>query len=302
MLSACAAATPPPEPVTAKPEPQDPGPLAERWMLPSKILDGREKTLVSEEALIERLLGAKVVYVGEKHHSPHDHAVQLRIVHLLRERDPSIGIGLEMVKRPFQGGLDRYLGGQIHEEQLLTEVEWEERWGYSFFLYRPIFRYAKEHGIPIYALNAPDEITEKVARGGLDSLDSTERESLPDLDLENTAYEAVVREAFAGHHDGSMSFENFYIAQVIWDETMAYEVARILRTDGGPKRLVVLAGGGHVEDGHGIPVRAAKRGAAPHATILPLLLKNDGPTIDEALADPGGDFVWLMGEAVEALP
>jgi uncharacterized iron-regulated protein len=95
-----------------------------------------------------------------------------------------------------------------------------------------------------------------------------------------------------------MSFDNFYAAQVIWDETMAYEVARVLRTADPPNRIVVLAGGGHVRDGLGIPARAAKRGATPHKTILPLLIKEDGPTVEEARAEPSADYVWLMGEAL----
>jgi uncharacterized iron-regulated protein len=277
-------------------------------MLPSRILDGANGQMISEEALIDALLGARAIYVGEKHHSPHDHSVQLRIVHAIHQKDPSLAIGLEMVKRPFQPALDRFLKGETDEETFLSEVEWEDRWGYPFFLYRPILRYAKEKGIPVYALNAKDEITRKVAREGIDALDETERASIPDLDLSNEAHREQVREAFDGHHHGEsgnhggMSFENFYAAQVIWDETMAYEVARVLRSDSPPNRIVVIAGSGHVRDGHGIPNRAAKRGATPHRTILPLLIKEDGPTVESAREEPGADFVWLMGEAVASLP
>ena len=186
--------------------------------------------------------------------------MQLKIVDLLRQRDPSLAIGLEMVKRPFQPALDRYLTGDIDEETFLREVEWDDRWGYPFFLYRPILRYAKEHRLPVYALNAKDEVTSKVARDGIDALDETERASIPDLDLGNEQHRAQIREAFDGHHahggegaHGQMSFDNFYAAQVIWDETMAYEIARVLRSEQPPNRIVVLAGGGHVRDGLGDP-------------------------------------------------
>lgn len=273
-------------------------------MLPSRILDAQKQAIISEESLVSSLLEARVVYVGEKHNSPHDHAVQMRILHLLREQDPSIGIGLEMVKRPFQPALDRFLSGETDEDTFLAEVEWDERWGFPFFLYRPVLRYAKAYGIPVYALNARDEITRKVAREGIDALDEMERAAIPDLDLTNEAHRQAVMEAFGGHHHGVMeehgphgalSFDNFYAAQVIWDETMAYEVARILREEGAPERLVVLAGAGHVRDGHGIPARAAKRGAKPYRTVLPLLLREEGPTLDQVKAEPGSDFVWLMG-------
>jgi uncharacterized iron-regulated protein len=277
-------------------------------MLPSKIMDGTNGQIVTEEVLAQALLSARAIYVGEKHHSPHDHSVQLKIVDMIHQRDPSLAIGLEMVKRPFQAVLDRYLSGEIDEETFLKEVEWDDRWGFPFFLYRPIFRYAKEKKIPVYALNAKDEVTEQVARGGVESLDETDKASIPDLDLTNEAHKAALREAFEGHHHsdqggsahGSMSFENFYAAQVIWDETMAYEVARVLRTP-EPHRIVVLAGSGHIRDGLGIPHRAAKRGASPLKIVLPVFLKEDGPTVEEARAEPGGDFVWLMGEQVDSI-
>jgi uncharacterized iron-regulated protein len=276
-------------------------------MLPSRIMDGANGQLITEETLANALLAARAIYVGEKHHSPHDHSVQLKIVHMIHQRDPSLAIGLEMVKRPFQPVVDKFLSGEIDEQTFLEQVEWEDRWGYPFFLYRPLFRYAKENKIPIYALNVKDEVTKKVAREGVDALDADEKASIPDLDLSNEAHKAAAREAFDGHHSdesgshGSMSFENFYAAQVLWDETMAYEVARVLRSEQPPNRIVVLAGSGHVRDGHGIPQRAAKRGAEPHKIVLPLFLKEDGPTVEEARAEPGADFVWLMGDAVEAL-
>ena len=43
-------------------------------------------------------------------------------------------------------------------------------------LYRPIFRFAKEHAIPMVALNADRELTEKVGEVGLEGLNGAERE------------------------------------------------------------------------------------------------------------------------------
>ena len=99
-------------------------------------------------------------------------------------------------------------------------MEWEDRWGYSFELYRGILEFARAHGIPVYALNVPDEITEAVAGGGVDSLTAEQRESLPDLDLSNEEYRAEMQEIFSAHHHAQLErFEDFYAAQVIWDET-----------------------------------------------------------------------------------
>src|SRR5262249_11935757 len=160
-------------------------------------------------------------------------------------------------KRPFQGALDDYLAGKIDAEELVEKSEWEDRWGYSFELYRPILEFARAHQIPIIALNAPDEITSTVATKGFEGLSDDERASLPDLDLSNEQHRELMREVFGGHHAHAHAgtFENFYAAQVIWDETMAYEIARALGEEGAPHRVVVLAGDGHIRFGYGIPSR-----------------------------------------------
>src|SRR5262245_25513326 len=131
-----------------------------------------------------------------------------------------------MIKRPFQPALDEYLAGEIEDEELLERIEWEERWGYSFELYRCIREFARAHAIPVHDLNVPDEIPRAVSRGGVEALSEEERAALPDLDLGNEAHRAMVKEAFGAHHGhGELSFDHFYAAQVIWDETMAYEIA-----------------------------------------------------------------------------
>lgn len=277
----------------------DPGPLAEAWRLPARIVDGETGEEISEQALVDQLDDARVVYVAERHDSPHDHAVQLAVIHALHQRDPSIGIGMEMFKRPFQKWVTDYVEGEIDEAEMLEKTEWDQRWGFDFALYRPILEYAREHRIPIYALNARDEITRQVARRGLAALDPVDRDAVPELDLTDEAHRSVIQEVFDAHGmgasaHGGMDFENFYTAQVIWDETMAHEVARELSSDGAPRRMVVLAGGGHIRFGMGIPSRAARRGAEPFLTVYPKIEKEDaGELVGTGLAD----YLWLMSHA-----
>jgi uncharacterized iron-regulated protein len=120
------------------------------------------------------------------------------------------------------------------------------------------------------ALNAPREITRKVAREGLDALTPEERATVPPLDLTVEAHRAFVREAFGAHgaQMDAAKFERFYTAQVVWDETMAEGVARWLAAAGPGSRMVVVAGNGHVQGRHAIPARAERRGAAPYVSIV----------------------------------
>lgn len=248
---------------------------------------------LSFDELIDRLLESRVVYVGEQHDREADHAAQRAIFEALHARDPSLALGLEMVQRPEQPALDAYVARAIDEPELLERLRWSERWGFDFALYRPMFVLAREHALPIMALNAPSELTRAIAREGLGSLSDEQRADLPELDLENEPHRAMVEEALRGHPSMSDAMlERFYTAQVVWDETMADRVASFLERS--PRRMVVLAGAMHVQAGHGIPARAARRGAGPYAIVLPI-------TANELAAarrarPPIADFLWVIPE------
>lgn len=265
-------------------------------MAPAQIIDGRTGEVVLESELVRRMLESRVIYIAEIHTRPQDHAIQLHLLDAIRKSDPSLGLGLEMYKRPFQEGVDQYLAGTLDEAQMLKATEWPKRWGYDFALYRPIIEYARTHQIPIYALNAQDELTRAVARKGVEELSPELQARLVKLDLGNAAHRKVIREVFDEHGmaGGKMTFENFYTAQVIWDETMAHVVAERLLAEEGPRRIVVLAGGGHIRHGHGIPSRAAARGAKPWVSIYPFVAHGDAEAIAEIVKEQVADFVWVM--------
>ncbi len=214
---------------------------------------------------------ARAVYVGEEHSNPHHHAIQLRVLEEVYGRDRSLAIGLEMVQRPFQPALDRWGRGELTEAALQDALEWQTRWGFDWALYAPIFRFAQAHRIPLVALNARRELTKRIAKVGVDALDPAERAEMPELVLDDADHRAMVVEMMGGHHGTSdpASFDRMYAAQVTWDETMADSVARWLARADAPRRIVVLAGEGHVQHGLGIPKRAARRGIAPFVTVLP---------------------------------
>ncbi|NJN24428.1 MAG: ChaN family lipoprotein, partial [Acaryochloridaceae cyanobacterium RL_2_7] len=83
-----------------------------------------------------------------------------------------------------------------------------------------------------------------------------------EIDTSNEAYKAYVSGAFGGHgghgSHGNLNFDNFFAAQVTWDETMAAAIAAYQQEN--PKtQVVVLAGQGHVIYGFGIPSRVKRR-------------------------------------------
>jgi uncharacterized iron-regulated protein len=251
-------------------------------------------SLMNMERLIEQVADKRVVYVGESHTQYQHHLNQLALIEGMHERQPRLAIGLEFFFQPFQAALDRYIAGEIEEEALLRETEYFDRWHFDYRLYRPIFRYAREHGIPLIALNLEREITKQVAKGGIESLTEEQKARLPqEIDRENEAYRARVQEVFNHHpqHNQS-SFENFLEVQLLWDESMAERAATWLQAN-ADGHMVILAGVGHLMYKNGIPERLQRRVLISSAVILNVNVLSE---LEPGVAD------YLVMAAGEKLP
>jgi uncharacterized iron-regulated protein len=244
--------------------------------------------------MLQEFAQANVIYLAETHDRPADHQAQLEIIQALHRLRPDLVIAMEMFQQPFQPSLDRYLAGKLTEEQLQTQTEYQKRWGFPWEFYAPVLRFAKTNQVPVVALNLPGEITRKVARQGLDSLTEIERNAIPDSILKGPdTYRDRLLTLYQEMHQGkgnSANFERFFLAQVLWDETMADRIAQLLKQS--PKRLVVvLAGQGHINYGDGIPDRVARRLSAQSLKQISVLLN---PTPEQAKDGAIADYFWYF--------
>jgi len=233
----------------------------------TRVLD--MSSLSNMDGLIEKIADRRVVFVGETHDRYDHHLNQLAIIKGLYGPNTDLAIGLEFFQQPFQEYLDRYVAREIDERELLTKSEYFDRWRYDYRLYRPILRFAREKGIPLIALNVPRELTERVASKGFEGLDETDRAQVPkEIDRNDPQYRKRIEEVFA-HHPRSeeKNFEHFLDAQLLWDEGMAERAADYLRQN-PEKRMVVLAGSGHLMYGQGIPGRLLRRNPVSSAIVI----------------------------------
>jgi uncharacterized iron-regulated protein len=208
--------------------------------------------------IVKANLDAKAFLIGENHDDYAHHDSQLQFVKELNEAGKDVAVGLEMFQRRFQPVLDAYLKGEISQGDMLLQSEYFSRWRFDFRLYKPIFDYAKEHGIPLIALNLEQEITKKVSAGGIPSLSEDEIGQIPsDIEYTGGMYKSFLHSVFGMHAMGK-DFENFYQAQILWDETMADTAANYVK-EHPEKTMVILAGNGHVRYGYGIAKRFERR-------------------------------------------
>jgi uncharacterized iron-regulated protein len=239
------------------------------------------------DALLDVLADKRVIYIGESHDRYEDHLNQLGILRGLQARGRDLAIGMEFFQQPFQPVLDAFVAGTLGEADFLKQSEYFERWRFDYRLYRPLLRFAREHGIPVIALNVPKEITDQVGDGGIASLSAADAAKIPaELDRDDDTYRQRIEAVFAMHPKGDdASFERFLEVQLLWDEGMAERAAEYLSTH-PDKTLVVLAGSGHVEYGQGIPRRVARRIDVPAATVVSGSMRPFDPELADFILYP----------------
>jgi uncharacterized iron-regulated protein len=298
-LGACASGTPAPSAPAAPGSPTAPSSareplpadIVERSALPLHALAG--ETRLAEPTLWDQMAGYRVVCFGEQHDSPQHHYAQRRAIEELAARNDGgrrLGVGLEMFQKPYQPALSGFVQGSIDEAAFLVQSEWSERWGFDFALYRPLLEVARERRLDALALNAPRELTRKISRSGLASLDATERANVPELVLDDAAHRAYFDHAMSGHPmpASGPKMDNMYAVQVVWDETMADTAARWLASAGPDSRLLIIAGSGHCHR-RAIPARLARRVGVPVLSLSGILESELGER-----GESGGEYDWWL--------
>ncbi len=270
-------------------------------------------TPLDRTLVINGLIDQNIIYLGETHDSSADHQVQLEILQELHKRRPNVSIALEQFQRPYQRILDDYQQGKLTEAQLVTNSEYETRWGFPWALYKPLLQFAKTNNLPLIALNTPSEVTRKVGRQGLESLTFADRRFIPALStiqIGPDSYRDRIQKIYTEMHpaksgkpsgtspsstdpSNSQRFTRFFEAQVLWDETMADRIVQAVQQN--PDRLiVVLVGQGHLFYHDGIPNRVTRRLKNKSIKQTTILLNPDpsGPPIEPTTQQPIGDILW----------
>jgi uncharacterized iron-regulated protein len=254
-------------------------PAAEQNRTPLQALD--LDTPFTLDNVVTHLADKRVVFVGETHDRYDHHLNQLEIIKRLHQLDPDLIIGVEYFQQRSQPHVDDYIAGRITEDQFLGAIDYYRTWGYDYRLYAPIFRFAREQRIPVRALNVPASLASAVAKAGIVGLSEQQRASLPrEIQPADEGYKARLYSAFEEHHATKPdAFDHFVEAQLVWDEGMAASAADYLNANQG-RRMVILAGSGHVAFGSGIPSRLERRTHASYAIVL-----NNGENIEAQIAD-----------------
>jgi len=235
---------------------------------------------------VEKMKGVRIVFAGEVHNKKSHHKLQLDMIRALNEAGVDLAIGVEMFSREDQQDLDRWIWGSMEEDEFIGV--YKRQWRLPWSQYRDIFLYAREHRVPVVALNVPRKLIHQVFSEGAESLTDEQKELLPDdlvCDVD-PEYATFIREAMEGHTMDDATFEKFCAAQVVWDAAMAKGVVDYLEKNPG-KKMLVLAGTGHSWK-RGIPQQVEKLSGLDYLVILPEVSDLNAFNITSKDAD----YIW----------
>jgi len=253
-----------PESAPAPKQVEVPDDIVARSAQPFRAQRNADGQALDQTQLFDELSNFDVVCLGEAHDKPRDHFAELSIAEALERRarvsGRALGIGFEMFQAPYGAALHAYGTGHLDDAGLRKRTRYDERWGYPYAYYRPVLSLGRVYGLPLKALNASRELSHSVAENGLAKLSPRLRRQLPaELDLEDREHRAQFELLMADHPRGAgMNLDNFYMAQVVWDETMADKAASWVSSHAPIRQLLVLAGSAHCRHA-AIPSRIERR-------------------------------------------
>ena len=265
-----------------------------------KVLLPASNSWTTNVALVDQLRNQKIVLLGEHHDNIEHHRWQLQMISGLHLLNPKMVLGFEMFPRKVQPVLDRWVAGELTEEEFLKQVKWPEFWSFDASLYLPLFHYARMNHIPMYALNVDRSLIHKVGAEGWDKVPMPDREGVSKPAPASQGYKQMLASVFMSHGDKHGSgekaeelvaevladpgFNRFVESQSAWDRAMAEGVANGLKAHEGAMMVAVM-GSGHMMYHFGVPEQLQALGMPKPSALIPWDSEFECSYIDKSFAD-----------------
>jgi len=218
---------------------------------------GTTGELVGENDIISDVKSGQVLLMSELHDSEDHHQNQRDLMVKLSGGTFPISTGMEFFDYTKQNHVDDYGLDKIDEQSFLKLVGWGK---INFDFYRFQVRLPYYSGGRTYGLNIPRAVSSQVAKGGLESLTEEQKKFLPpNFTLGSDTYLERFREVM-GDHVPKEKIMNYFTAQSLWDDTMAWRAALAMQENPN-QLLVVIVGDFHVAYQDGLVARLRARGA-----------------------------------------
>jgi uncharacterized iron-regulated protein len=242
-----------------------------QWYAPAT-----KKTLAASEVL-SQLARRRVVLLGEHHDNADHHRWQLHVVAALAALRPDLVLGFEMLPRRVQPVLDRWVRGELSEEEFAKQLDWDANWSFDFGYYQPLFHLARMQRVPLRALNVDRALFNRVTANGWDAVPLAEREGVGTPAPASRDYLRFLAGSFLRHNppdaptaatETQLRFLRFVQGQQLWDRAMAEAIAAAARGAGAPLVIAVM-GSWHIANRFGVPEQLRDLKLEDVAVVVP---------------------------------
>jgi uncharacterized iron-regulated protein len=264
----------------------------------------RPPQVVTVDQAADVLADYDVIFLGEDHRHPGNHAAQMALYRAIQTRAGAVDLSLEQFERDVQPVVDDYMAGRIGEEALKDKGR---AWGNYPVSYRPLVEYARDHRLRVIAAEAPTMVVRCVGQQGPAFLDTMKPETrgwaAAELHLGDGAYKDkylkfAARDGAHGKETGekgpSAAVLRSYAAQVTRDDTMAESIVLHMRAHPGHK-VVHLNGTFHSESFLGTAERVKLRDPSLKIAVVSPIQVDDPAKPAISVEDARtGTFVLLL--------
>jgi uncharacterized iron-regulated protein len=279
--------------------------LADIQPAPGLIWDVRAERPIARAALMERLVAADVVLLGEKHDNARHHVLQAEILKDLAAAGRRPALVWEMLPRSAQPRIDRFLDQNDRRADGFAEaVGWERLgWG-DWALYRPVAEAAVAAGLRQRAGGLERAALKAIGQGGLPALPKHLAARLPEGPTLSESQKRVIEDAVFEGHCGYIPRR--HLAPMIAVQTARdLALADAVAVAAGPGGAVLIAGSQHVRRDAGVPVHLVRM--LPDASVVVISFvevtdrgdRPDQPPWKAAARAGAYDFLWFSAPAPE---
>jgi len=111
--------------------------------------------VVSYDDLVIACYRADVVYLGDYHALPSSQAFAAKLVREIASRSRHVILAVEMVYGRNQLALDRWMAGELDDEEFKRRIRYDLEWGYDWAGFRQIFDAARDYGLTVFGIDCP---------------------------------------------------------------------------------------------------------------------------------------------------
>lgn len=245
---------------------------------------GLSKPMTTADVIAE-MRTKDIVLLGETHTFGDHHRWQVQTISQLYLQNPDLILGFESFPRRLQSVLDKWVAGELSEEEFIRDTDWETVWKYDIKHYMPMFQFARMNRIPMIALNVDRTLIRKVSADGWKNVPEDERLGVGNPKAAPQPYIDMLAAIFGKHEDkdgdkdepktptlDDPMFSNFVDSQLTWDRAMAEAADSALKSaeaEGRNPLFIAIVGRGHMDHFLGIPVQLYDLGRSNFGVLTP---------------------------------